>query len=105
MEIKEEVKVTDLHGSPIGTMDIAIQPRADDKGRPLSPSEVVDSPEQLIGRKVYFEFRISGCRALPPKFKVYYTFLLRILLCYKLSKYNSNFIGYSLQISLLRGQI
>ena len=68
--MQEHVPVTDLRGIQVGFMDIALVPCSDSEGHELREQDLIDSPDQLVGRNLYFEFHILGCRNLPPKFRV-----------------------------------
>lgn len=70
VEIRDEIAVTDLRGTPITNMEVAVLPCADAEGRQLDEVDLIEAPEQLVGRNVYLDFRLNGCRSLPSKFKV-----------------------------------
>lgn len=70
MEIQENVPITDLRGIQVGSMEIALLPCADAEGNQLQDEDTVATPAQLIGKNLYFQFHIIGCRNLPPKFRV-----------------------------------
>lgn len=75
MEIQEHVPITDLRGIQIGSMEIALVPVVDAQGhQPMEPN-LIASGDHLIGKNVYFDFHIIGCRNLPSKFKVRYSII------------------------------
>jgi len=57
-------------------MEVFISPCSDEHGQPLDETELIDSPDQMIGRNVYFEFCIANVNSLPPKFKVFVIYQL-----------------------------
>ena len=74
MEIKDKLPISDLRGTPIGSMEVSVKPCTDSQGQPLDETELIDSPEQMIGRNIYFEFCIATANSLPPKFRVFSNF-------------------------------
>lgn len=69
VELQEHVPVTDLRGSKIGFMKLALIPCADSQGHELQEEDLINSSGQLIGRNLFFKFNIISCRNLPPKFR------------------------------------
>ena len=71
VEIRQpELMICDLRGVPIGAMDVTVLPCADESGAPVPEAELIETPEQLIGKKVLFDFLLAKCCALPSRFKV-----------------------------------
>lgn len=70
IEIQEHIPITDLRGIQVGSMEVALTPCVDIEGNQLKPQTLVNEPDQLIGRNLFFQFQILGCRKLPVKFKV-----------------------------------
>lgn len=71
VEMKEQLEVVDLKGNKIGIMNVEVAP-CDEKGKEYSEADdmFVDSPDDLVGTKVNFIFKLLNCRGLPNKYTV-----------------------------------
>lgn len=102
VEVRQsDLVICDLRGTPIGSMEVSALPYANEQKLPLPEDVLIENPEELIGRKIFFEFHLDSCRALPPKFRVIGTDMNNVagvpfyILCLFMT-------GYPLQISIVR---
>ena len=71
IDMEEQLQITDYRGSEVGLMNIAIMP-CNKKGKEYSEKDDVwvDDPAELVGRDLFFNFKIDSARGLPAKFTV-----------------------------------
>lgn len=71
VEIKEQLDLIDYRRTEVGIVNVEIVPCRPDGREYSDPDEVfVDSPTELLGKDVFFIFKINGCRGLPARFTV-----------------------------------
>lgn len=71
VELREQLELIDYKGSEVGIVNVEIVPcSAESREYSEHDDAFVDSPSELIGKNIYFVFKILGCRGLPPRFTV-----------------------------------
>ncbi|GBN86532.1 Kinesin-like protein KIF28P [Araneus ventricosus] len=71
VELKEQLEIINYKGSEVGIINVEVCPCSDD-GREYTEQDdqFVESPNELIGRNLYFIVQINGCRGIPSRFTV-----------------------------------
>ncbi len=71
VEMKEQLEIIDLKGVKVGLMNVEVCP-CDKNGREYTEKDdmFVDSPDELVGKDLFFLFKITNCRGLPNKYTV-----------------------------------
>ncbi|KAJ8309792.1 hypothetical protein KUTeg_011657 [Tegillarca granosa] len=64
LDIEENLNITNYKGEVQGHLDVQIIP-VDSKGQTLGEDDFVDSPEELVGGELCFNFKINNARGLP----------------------------------------
>lgn len=69
IEVKEQLELKNLHSMDVGVINVEAVP-CSDKGIEYNENDdtYVDSPSELIGRKMHFLIKVNGCRGLPARF-------------------------------------
>jgi len=69
VEMKEQLEITDIKGNKIGVINLEVAP-CNKKGKEYTEADdkFVDSPDELVGKDVFFIFKIVNCRGLPNKY-------------------------------------
>ncbi|KAF8782896.1 Kinesin-like protein KIF28P like protein [Argiope bruennichi] len=69
VELKEQLEIINYKGSEVGIINVEVCPCSDDgKEYTEQDDQFVESPNELIGRNLYFIIRINGCRGIPSRF-------------------------------------
>lgn len=71
VEVKEQPELIDYRRTEVGIVNVEIIP-CNAAGKEYSEQDdvFVDSPSELLGKDLFFVFKIHGCRGLPARFTV-----------------------------------
>lgn len=71
VEIKEQLDLVDYRGNEAGIVNVEVTV-CNENGQEYTEHDDIflDSPQEMIGRDLRFNFKIHGCRGLPARFTV-----------------------------------